>query len=116
MAIKINLKYIAAGQFIMGAILIAFSFWVDPHFHLVTDSLPELPSVLDSLRTTTPSSNQLLRAAQILEIQRGALSALRDAGEDVFATLKLCGLFMLFTSFVLILHDRRKTHNDKTST
>jgi hypothetical protein len=116
MALKINIKFIAAGQFILGMILIAFSFVVDPHFQVLTNSFPELPSVLDSLRSASPESSQLLRAAQILEMQSSALSALRDAGEDVFATLKLCGFFMLFSGFILIVHDRRTKHDDKTST
>jgi len=115
MTLKINLKWIAAGQLIIGVILIAFSFSIDQPLHLATSSFSELPSILESLKATSPNSNQLLRAAQILEMQSDTLNALREAGEDVLATLKLFGLFMLFTGFVLLWQDRRKVISDKTT-
>jgi len=114
MTLRINLKLIAAGQFIIGALLIGFSFYIDPHFKLVTSSFPELPAILDSLKSASHDSSQLLRAAQILEMQRDALNALRDAGENIFSTLKLFGVFMLFSGVVLLWQDRKR--DEKSST
>ena len=113
---RINLKYLAIGQFLVGAMLIALPIFICPHLIVITDEFPEMSSVLESLKAAPVESNNSHRAVEILEMQRGSLKALREIGDDLSWVLQICGLFMLFSGFAFILEDRRKVENEKNST
>jgi len=70
---RINLKFLAIGQLLVGAMLIALPIFIGPHLIVITDEFPEMSSVLESLKTTPVESNNSQRAAEIIEIQRNSL-------------------------------------------
>ena len=93
---------------VSGLLLIFIPLNTLPHIRILTEGPAELSMIIEALHGTSPTPQQIQRAAKILEMQRDSLTTLGSAAVDASRGLEYVGVFLLLSGIVLLIAGRER--------